>query len=185
MKHKHFHFSHQAQIANKLVEFCDSNDYNTYGVYHPDKSLDILSAIPYFTQDALANKIWPYIKGFGINVIDPGKNNFIHIDPWFEGFSRFRLIFPIKGYYDSSVAFYESDNEPDQQIYIDNHLDPDKKFQYFSDESNLREIDRVSTETPTVIDTQTLHSARNPGNEIRIIAMIGLDASFDSAVQEL
>ena len=171
-------FPNQNLIADHLLKLCNDNEYNVYGVYHPKNSLDILSSIPEFVKDAKENNLWDYIKGFGINVINPEKNNFTHIDPLFEGFSKFRLIFPIKGYKGSSVVFYKSDNEPDQQIYINNDLDSDKKFQYFSDESSLQEIDRVSTETPAAIDTQTLHSAHNPGTEIRIIAMIGLSKDY-------
>lgn len=184
MFYKSYVFQHQHLISKQLSLLCHDKGYNTYGVYHPENSLDILSNILEFVQDAKENNIWKYVKGFGINVINPGKNNFIHIDPLFDGFSRYRLIFPINGYKRSSVAFYNSDTMPDQQIYIDNHLDHKKKFQYFSDESNLKEIAKVSTETPVAIDTQTLHSAQNPGGEIRIIAMIGLDQKYDLAIYE-
>lgn len=178
MYYKSYVFQHQKYVSDVLAALCHDKKYDTYGVYHPENSLSILNNIPEFVQDAKDNNLWDYIKGFGINVIDPGKNNFIHIDPWFDGFSRYRLIFPISGYKGSSVAFYESNTVPDQQIYINNHLDADKKFQYFTDEKSLKEITRVSTETPAAIDTQTLHSAQNPGTEIRIIAMIGLSKDY-------
>lgn len=185
MFYKQFEYKNQSLISQKLLELCNEKHYNTYGVYHPDNSLDILSELVEFKLDSTQNKIFEYIRGFGINVINPNNNNFIHIDPWFEGFSRYRLIFPISGVDKSSVAFFTSDKIPDKEVYIDNHLDKGKTFKYFSDESNLIEIARVSTETPTVIDTQTLHSAQNPGKDIRIIAMIGLDSRFDLAIYKL
>lgn len=185
MYYKSFIFKNQDVISSQLSQLCKQNKYDVYGVYHPENSYDILKNITEFFEDAVENNIWQYVKGFGINVINPGKNNFVHIDPWFSEFSRYRLIFPIQGTKGSSVAFYKSSKIPDQEIYIKNHLDDQKTFKYFSDESHLIEIAKVSTETPTVIDTQTLHSAQNPGNNVRIIAMIGLDANFDLYIESI
>lgn len=179
MYYKQYSFSNQEKISSVLLELCKERNYDVYGVYHPDRSYQILESIDEFVNDCKDNNIWQYIRGFGINVINPGKNNFIHIDPWFQSFSRYRLIFPISGTQGSSVAFFKSTKTPDKEIYIKNHLDEEKTFKYFSKEDGLIEIDRVSTESPTVIDTQTLHSAQNPNNEIRIIAMIGLDRTFN------
>lgn len=179
MYYRSYSFSNQKIISKSLLNLCSKNGYIVYGVYHPENSYDILKSNNEFVKDAKQNNLWNFIRGFSINVIDPGKNNFIHIDPWFDGFSRYRFIFPIDGTKGTSVAFYESDRTPDQEIYIKNNLDTSKTFKYFSNEDQLKEIDRVSTETPTVIDTQTLHSARNPSDRVRIIAMIGLDESYD------
>lgn len=178
MYYRQYLFNNQDKISKSLLERCNEKNYNTYGVYHPVNSYNILKNIKEFVDDASDIEIWKYIKGFSINVIDPGKNNFVHIDPWFNSFSRYRFIFPIHGTTSTSVAFFKSNKNPDQEIYIKNNLDENKTFKYFLDETHLIEIDRVSTETPTVIDTQTLHSAQNPSNKIRIIAMIGLDESY-------
>lgn len=179
MLYRNYHFKNQESISAKFLKLCKEKQYDTYGVYHPEKSYEFLMNTEEFYLEAEKHNIWKHIKGFGINVINPGKNNFIHIDPWFDSFSRYRFIFPISGTAESSVAFYETDKTPDKEVYINNHLDGQKTFKYFSDEADLKEIGRVTTEIPAVIDTQTLHSAQNPGQEIRIIAMIGLDRTFN------
>lgn len=179
MLYRNYAFRNQDIISAKFLDLCRENKYDVYGVYHPDKSYEFLENLEEFYLEAQEHGIWKYIRGFGINVINPRKNNFIHIDPWFDSFSRYRFIFPISGTAKSSVAFYETNETPDKEIYINNHLDEQKTFKYFSKEDNLTEIGRVTTEIPAVIDTQTLHSAQNPGNEIRIIAMIGLDEKYD------
>ena len=179
MLYRNYIFKNQDIISAKFLNLCREKKYDVHGVYHPVKSYDFLKNMEEFYIEAQKHNIWQYVRGFGINVINPGKNNFIHIDPWFDSFSRYRFIFPITGTKKSSVAFYKTDKDPDQEIYINNHLDEQKTFKYFSKEDNLIEIGRVTTKIPAVIDTQTLHSAQNPGDDIRIIAMIGLTEKYD------
>ena len=180
MMHRNYHFKNQHIISKKLLDMVNQNNYNTYGVYHPNDSYNFLCSITEFVEDATKAGIWPYIRGFSINVINPQSNNFVHIDPWFDTFSRYRFIFPIQNTVNTSVAFYESEHEPDETVYIKNDLDANKTFKYFRDANGkLTEISRVSTEIPAVIDTQTLHSAQNPNDSIRIIAMIGLRDTYD------
>lgn len=180
MLHRNYQFKHQKIISDKLLSMVNENNYNTYGVYHPKNSYDFLCSIDEFVEDAKETGIWSYIRGFSINVIDPQSNNFVHIDPWFDTFSRYRFIFPIQNTTNTSVAFYKSEFEPDETVYIKNDLDSEKTFRYFKNiDGKLLEIDRVSTEVPAVIDTQTLHSAQNPNDSIRIIAMIGLRDTYD------
>jgi hypothetical protein len=180
MLYKILNFPHKEVISQKLDEFCNDNAYNTIGVYWPKESQDFLFSIPEFKEDVTALGISNYISGITINVIDNVDNNFVHIDPYFPNNNRYRMIFPISGYKDTWISYYESAVEPDLSLYVPNPLDPTLKFQHYSDPfSVVKEIDRASFENVLLIDTYTLHCAFNILNNTRILGLIGLKPELD------
>lgn len=180
MLYKIINFSHKDIISKKLNEYCFDNKYNTLGVYWPKNSNEFLFSIPEFQQDVESLKIDKFISGLTINVIDNTENNFVHIDPYFPNNHRYRMIFPISGYKNTWISYFKSDTIPDKALYVPNPLDPELKFQYYSDPfSVVTEIDRVSFEHVILIDTYTLHCAFNIENNTRILGLIGIKPEFD------
>lgn len=180
MFYKILDFPHKKIISQKLKEYCDNNKYNTVGVYWPKNSNEFLFSIPEFKQDVEFLKIEKYISGLTINVIDNTDNNFVHIDPYFPNNHRYRMIFPIVGYENTWISYFESDTAPDKELYVPNPLDPTLKFQYYSDPfSVVKEITRASFEDVLLIDTYTLHCAFNIENNTRILGLIGLKPDLD------
>jgi hypothetical protein len=180
MLYRTLNFPHKEIISKKFNEFCNDNKYNTIGVYWPKNSHEYLFSIPEFKEDVTALNMENYISGITINVIDNVDNNFVHIDPYFPTTHRYRMIFPISGYEKTWISYYESDVDPDLSLYVPNPIDPELKFQHYSDPfSVVKEIGRASFEDVLLIDTYTLHCAFNIENNTRILGLIGLKPDLD------
>ena len=93
------------------------------------------------------------------------------------------MIFPISGYNNTWISYYESNKDPDLELHVPNPVDPSLKFQYYSDPfSAVKEIERASFENVLLIDTYTLHCAFNIANNNRILGLVGLKPELDVSI---